>query len=95
MYLCPNAPHAAADVVLRTVAPCTANTAADSGGAPGAGILGRRRPAALRPKKRPTTSPPISVVIKDVAPLEVIVDEPMITFLRHRQEDDLVALGLI
>ncbi len=101
IYLCGNAPHDPADIVLRTVAPCVAAPTqdADEGGAPGAGILGRAVPRRHR-KKRHTPEPLFAVEIVDVPDMQTIVDTPLIKIqaarrARHRAEDELLLVGLL
>ena len=97
VYLCGNAPHAAADVVLRTVAPCVAATPA-AGGARGAYPLGR----ATRPSRKPRQPHPpfrIGVTVGRVPEPETIIDADVAAFLelvrRQADEDALLAAGLI
>lgn len=97
IYLCSNAPHNSADIVLRPVAPCATTAVTDAGSHSSGGFLAprpRRRPAKT-PTHRPLTMP----VVFDVEPKDLVVATFGINDMRalreQRDADALIACDAI
>lgn len=96
IYLCANAPHAAVDIVLRTVAPCSV-VAPDSGGSHSSGgVLGRRMPR-QRPAKKTSNKPRFELpVVFDIEPENLVIATFGPNDLRDRRDiDALIACDAI
>lgn len=99
VYLCGNDPYGAPDVVLRTVAPCTAVATDDAGSSHSSGGVLGRRPPRPRPAKKPARKPYVLPVVFDIEPEDLVVATFGLNDLRALREmrdiDALIACDAI